>query len=196
MVCRQLGYDFGSVASSPCGSYGGSDLCGSAGSRVAMANVVCEGGELDLEECSYSEPDGSCMDHSQDSIVYCGGTDDAAADGALRLLDADGAPSMDGVGRLEILRKGVWSPVCHSGFTTGAASVACQSMGYTGVDSANGAKRCSDYVGQNNCGNVAPQLSEVSCSGQEADLLTCPHEESDEVFCAPQESTILHCSTS
>ena len=34
VICRSMGYDFGSVSSSPCGFYGGADLCGAAGSPV------------------------------------------------------------------------------------------------------------------------------------------------------------------
>ena len=34
VICRSMGYDFGSVSSSPCGFYGGADICGAAGSPV------------------------------------------------------------------------------------------------------------------------------------------------------------------
>ena len=196
VVCRQLGYEFGSVATSPCGTYGGSDMCGSAGSRVAMASLACKGGELDIEECSSSEPDETCLDHSQDSIVYCGVGDNSGgfAEGTVRLLGSDNAPSIDGAGRLEIFRNGAWGPVCSSGFTVGAAAVACKAMGFAGVDPSNGVMPCANYRGENFCGNVAPHISEVACGGQETDLLACPHEESDATFCASTESFVLHCT--
>ena len=34
VICRSMGYAHGSVSSSPCGFYGGADLCGAAGSPV------------------------------------------------------------------------------------------------------------------------------------------------------------------
>ena len=34
VICRSMGYAHGSVSSSPCGFYGGADLCGAVGSPV------------------------------------------------------------------------------------------------------------------------------------------------------------------
>ena len=39
VVCRQLGYTSGSVSTSPCSAYGGSNVCGSAGS-CASPNLL------------------------------------------------------------------------------------------------------------------------------------------------------------
>ena len=36
-------------------------------------------------------------------------------------------------GRPEIFADGVWSPVCSSGASSGAAGVLCKSMGFSGV---------------------------------------------------------------
>ena len=47
VVCRSLGYSFGSVSTSPCGFYGGANLCGAPGSPVvrcschALVNHFC-----------------------------------------------------------------------------------------------------------------------------------------------------------
>merc|ERR1712110_1179989 len=71
VACRQMGYDFGSVSSSPCGGYGGSSLCGATGTAVAMKGLACTGGELNIQECSYEEADGTCAGHGNDAIVYC-----------------------------------------------------------------------------------------------------------------------------
>ena len=41
VACRSLGYAHGSVSSSGCGSYGGSDLCGATGTPVvALFHVL------------------------------------------------------------------------------------------------------------------------------------------------------------
>ena len=97
---------------------------------VGLANLVCDGGELDIQDCSFTAPDAACLDHSLDSIVYCGleGHSSNPPEGTSRILSFDGSPSIDGVGRLEMFSAGGWSPVCTSGFTSGAANVACKSM--------------------------------------------------------------------
>ena len=134
VVCRQLGYDFGSVGSA-CGTYGGADICGDAGVPVAMKDLTCEGGELQIQDCQWASPDAGCSDHSLDSVLYCGteGTAGIINEGSLRILSHDGAPSIDGEGRLEIFKAGGWAPVCNTGFTAGAEMVACKSMGFDGV---------------------------------------------------------------
>ena len=193
VVCAQLGYDFGTVSTSSCGNYGGSNLCGAAGSPVAMASLACAGGELDIQDCSFSAPDASCLEHGSDSVVFCGSSGGGAGsiqDGSMRLLAADGSPSIDGTGRLEIYVGRAWGSVCVSGFTAGAANVACKAMGFSGAQSSDGASPCRRAGG---CGSAAPQIGEVACAGQEVDLLACPHAGVDDVFCAPEESVLLRC---
>ena len=157
-----------------------------------MSSLTCEGGELDIQECTFSVPDATCQSHAHDSIVFCGSAGDGFQEGAARLLRFDGSPSIDGAGRLEVFHAGTWGPVCKSGFTSGSANVACKAMGFTGAT--GGISGCGDYSGNNYCGQTAPQLSQVACSGQEADLLTCPYEDLDDVFCAPEESVVIRCT--
>ena len=194
-MCSQLGYDFGSLSSSACENYGGNNLCGAPGSSVAMAELTCKGGELDIRECSYGPPSASCLGHERDAIVFCGMRSDIGfEDGATRLMSAEGAPSLDGIGRLEIFHDGYWGPVCNSGFTSGASSVACKAMGYASAHVAGTFPSCRNIVGENYCGDVAPRISEVSCSGQEASISQCPYEKDDDVYCAPEESVVIHCN--
>ena len=195
VVCSQMGYDFGSLGSSSCDRYGGNDLCGAPGTPVAMADLTCKGGELDIRECSYSTPQASCLGHERDAIVFCGMNSDVGfEEGVTRLVSADGAPSLDGIGRLEIFRDGAWGPACRSGFTSGAASVACKAMGYVSARVSEALPDCKNISGQNYCGDVAPTISEVSCSGQEENILACAHEVDDDVYCAPEESAVIHCN--
>ena len=195
VVCSQMGYDFGSLGSSPCGRYGGNDLCGEPGSLVAMADVSCKGGELDILECSYSSPQASCLGHEKDAIVFCGmNSDTGFEEGATRLVSAEGAPSLNGIGRLEVFHDAAWGTVCKSGFTSGAASVACKSMGYNSARVSGALSSCRNISGLNYCGDIAPSISEVSCSGQEANILECARESGDDVFCAAEESAVIHCS--
>lgn len=188
VICRSMGYAHGSISSSPCGFYGGADLCGAAGGPVAMADLTCSGSEWSVEECSWSAPDETCMGHTHDTIVYCAASERAgAADGTLRLIAADGSPSIDGAGRPEILMENSWVPICSSGAGTGAAAVICKSMGFSGASSSS---RCSGP----SCGNVAPGMSELACAGSESNPLDCPHEAGDDVFCAPSESLLVACA--
>ena len=195
VACAQLGYDFGSLGSSACDRYGGNNVCGAPGSAVAMADLTCKGGELDIGDCAYTSPSTSCLAHELDSIVFCGMTSQAgASEGDVRLIDAAGAPTLDGIGRLEIYHQGTWGLVCGSGFTIGGASVACKAMGYVGAVASESNFNCRRDSGHDFCGDVSASFSEVVCSGQEANLLECPHEIDDNVFCAPEESVVIHCS--
>ena len=193
VVCKQLGYDFGSVGSA-CGGYGGSSLCGDAGMPVAMKGLTCEGGEMHAQDCSFSPPDATCSDHSRDAVVYCG-TDGQAGiikDGALRIMSHDGSPSIDGEGRLEMFKASSWAPVCS--ITAGAEVVACKSMGFAGVKSSLIGTKCDGFKGKDFCGTAAPYVSKLACAGQEGSIESCSFEEGDDVFCAPQESAIVSCA--
>ena len=103
VICRSMGYSRGSVSSSPCGFYGGADLCGAPGSPVAMADLSCSGAEWSIEECMWSAPDVSCSGHAFDTVVYCTASEGAvASQGAVRLISDDGSPSIDEIGRAHV----------------------------------------------------------------------------------------------
>lgn len=188
VICRSMGYTHGSISTSPCGFYGGSDLCAAVGSPVAMSNLKCVGSEWSVEECSWAVPDDACMTHASDVIVYCSKSEDAGvSEGAVRLIAEDGSPSIDGSGRPEIYHEGAWKPICSSGLSPGAATVICKSMGFTG---SSGSSKCTG----NACGSAPPGVSELSCSGAESAPLACPHEAGDDVFCAAAESVVVTCA--
>lgn len=194
VVCRQLGFDFGSLSPSPCNSYGGTNRCGAANTPVALKSLNCIGNELTIDECIFSEADESCLSHTSDAIVFCGNTDSPPfAEGSLRLIDAEGAPAISesgsGItGRLEIFVAGSWAPVCKEGFSSGSASVACKQMAFSGH---SGSSSCAI---KGLCGAVPPHVSEVSCSGSEKSLLDCSLSSGGDVFCAPEESLVLSCA--
>ena len=103
------------------------------------------------QECSWSVPDDVCAGHAQDAILYCASSVRAdASEGAVRLIAADGSPAIDGKGRPEIFVESVWTPVCGSGASSGAAGVLCKSMGFSG---ASGSSKCSGM----DCGDAAPE---------------------------------------
>lgn len=195
VICRQLGYSFGSVGSSPCSMYAGSDMCGAVGTPVAMKALECDGTEFDLKNCRWEAPDETCLRHGDDSIVFCGSIDESESsrDGAVRLLSYDGSPSIDGVGRVEVFRGGSWAPVCRSGFTAGAASVICSQMSFVGAQSSEPFESCGNVNGRNFCGTTPPRTSEVACTGQEHLIAECSFEADSNVYCAPEESIVVSC---
>lgn len=155
---------------------------------MAMADLKCSGSEWSVEECSWSVPDETCMGHGSDVVVYCGSTAKAgAAQGAVRLIAEDGAPSLDGKGRPEIHMESHWVPICSSDASPGAAAVICKSMGFSGAGSSS---KCSGH----GCGDAAPGVGELACAGSESSPLACPHEAGDDVFCAPSESLVVACA--
>lgn len=103
--------------------------------------MKCSGAEWSVEECSWVAPDDACLGHAYDTVVYCTASERAGApQGAVRLIAADGSPSIDGQGRPEILMESAWVPICSSGISSGAAAVICKSMGFSG---AAGSAKCS-----------------------------------------------------
>lgn len=193
VVCRMLGYDHGSLGSSPCSSYGGSNLCGAPGSAVAMKALQCDGGELQISGCQWIAADQGCSSHEKDAVAFCS-MDTASgvyADGTLRLVSYDGAPSIDGTGRLDMFRAGVWGSVCVEGFTQGSAAVACKQMGFTAGELHAEASGCKTQ--QHLFCAVPPHVSDLSCTGREPDIVSCPFEDGEDVFCAASESVVLQC---
>lgn len=69
-------------------------LCVVPGTPVAMAELTCSGGELDLQDCAWQAPDESCLTHEHDSVIYCTDAEATLTDGAVRLLAFDGSPSL------------------------------------------------------------------------------------------------------
>merc|ERR1719158_2691388 len=85
-----------------------------------------------IQECPWNDPDAECMSHLSDSLVYCSNkaSRDYTPEGTLRLIDHIGAPSITGVGRVEVYQDG-WASVCSDGWTEGSEEVACRAMGYS-----------------------------------------------------------------
>ena len=68
-LCHQMGYDNGAVSVTPCGEYGGHDICGVAGTPVALKDLRCTGHERDIAHCSWKAPDVGCSTHTQEHIA-------------------------------------------------------------------------------------------------------------------------------
>ena len=131
------------------------------------------------------------MGHAQDTIIYCAKSDISGSTpkDSVRLIAEDGLPSIDGKGRPEIHLDGAWTPICNSGITPGAQTVICKSMGFSGAG-ASGVAKCSGAT----CGSTAPGFSELAYTGNENNVLDCPHRAGEDVFCAPSESIVVTCA--
>jgi|EP00927_Polykrikos_kofoidii_P003212 hypothetical protein len=193
VACRSLGYDYGVVSSAPCASYGGQDFCGGKNEGVAMKNLQCRGDEVDITGCVWEQPDEECLKHDADAIVFCSREgDESLEDGSVRLVASDGAPSLDGKGRLEIARQGAWETVCSEGFTHGSALIACKQMGFDGSTKPSISQTCNAF-GLDFCSSP-PGLSRLACTGTETSLLSCSYDAGEEVFCATKESVVISCA--
>merc|ERR1712190_508043 len=136
--------------------------------------------------------DAACSAHSDDTIVYCAKSETSGKtpNGATRLISSDGSPAVDGKGRPEVYVKDAWVRICSSGISSGAGAVICKSMGFRGA-----LTEVAKCTSKDSCGEVPPDLSDLACSGQESNVLDCPHAAgSFDVFCAPSESILVSCA--
>merc|ERR1712190_508813 len=115
-------------------------------------------------------------------------------EGNVRMLSYDGAPSVDGKGRLEMFTSGEWGPVCAEGFAASSAAVACKQMGFAGVAAPAAILTCVSVGGLDYSSGAAPRVAELACSGAEGAVRDCPYEAGDDVYCAPKEAVVLACA--
>lgn len=189
-ACRQLGFEHGTASLSPCGTYGAVNLCAVEGTNVAMRDLRCLGGELLITECAWSSPSLECLGHALDSVVYCsGGTVTAGPhEGAVRLLDEGAAPSLNGMGHVEVFVGGTWSTVC--GLSSGAHMVLCRAMGFGGV--VPGKASTAALVPPRR--TKEPNIGDLDCMGTEASTLDCGFDFGEDVYCAASEAAWVHCA--
>ena len=55
-------------------------------------------------------------------------------------------------------------------------------MGFVGAQKTGATSSCSSYSGHNFCGSTPPLVSELSCAGDESDIISCPHEAGSDVI--------------
>ena len=72
---------------------------------------------------------------------------------------------------MEVYINGEWGTVCGRSWDPLEGKVVCQQLGYKGV------KRTYSNIGQHNFGEGTGLscLSDLRCTGSEANLLQCPH---------------------
>ena len=193
LICKQIGYRKGkflnpsenvSNAKNYCGNYKGMNYCGVDSSKILFSHLSCKGNEQNIIDCNRESAlsnSDKCNTHQFDTLIECDNieedTNPSFKTNTIRLVDKDGNPTQNGIGRLEILRSS-WGTVCdnHNIFNNKAASIACKQMGYidgTLYDNTN--NNCNNVLGSDICGDLTEpiKINDVRCKGDEKTLKDC-----------------------
>ncbi|SBS89876.1 LCCL domain-containing protein (CCp3) [Plasmodium malariae] len=197
-ACKDLGFPNGICIKENCANINGQHYCAGYGYPFSAAGMLCSGNEKNLLKCN-GDDSSHCVDHHDDVIVQClhYSSNDLVHDGTIRLIDITGAPSNNGVGRLQIYYNGSYGSVCSEGWTKESEKIACQELGYTGLKG-NGFSThlCSSISGENLCGNDTEKINAINfkCKGDEKFLKNCPHETHEDIYCSHEEDIVIGCS--
>jgi len=137
--------------------------------QILLDDVICNGTENSLLECSRRNWGTSDCSHSEDVSIKCNGDITGTPNppngttGSLRL---SGSFGQQNVGRLEVYYNGAWGTVCDDFFDANdnAATVSCRSLGFR-----DGGER---YFFAN--GTEPIWLTNVTCLGTEQTIADCP----------------------
>ncbi|XP_022110413.1 uncharacterized protein LOC110989982 isoform X2 [Acanthaster planci] len=149
VICRELGR--GGALRALTGAVFG----GGYGLDILLDNVECTGDEETVFSCSHNGVGIHNCRHYEDAGVRCG---------EIRLVGGD----THNEGRLEIFTNGQWGTVCDDSWGFQDAQVACRQLGFPGaIRAAEG--------GLFGVGTGPIHLDDVSCTGLENNLTSCPH---------------------
>ncbi|XP_070206571.1 uncharacterized protein [Littorina saxatilis] len=159
VVCQQLGYDTVTVRAYTNSYFGRGSL---PRSRFWLDDVVCQGNESELINCS----SGDIGTHNCGDSEYAGVSCGISQGNGLRLRLANGTHSREG--RVEVLYSGEWRTICDQLWDTNDATVVCRQLGY---NTEKATAFPGGYFGQRNGSGIL--WGNVSCSGNEAQISQC-----------------------
>ncbi|KAL8444256.1 hypothetical protein Emag_005613 [Eimeria magna] len=149
------GYLHGMYHEDGCSNLYGHNVC--AGPRYPIAAA---GPEKSIHDCTFEEPTPQCRNHSFDVAVKCSNNPPAEPIfGALRIVDEEGSPVMDGTGRLQVYKTG-WGSICDDGWTKESERVSCLQMGYIGI------KMCKAAIHAGAIGKNGGEIAVILGHGQ------------------------------
>ncbi|XP_064032270.1 LOW QUALITY PROTEIN: deleted in malignant brain tumors 1 protein-like [Pogoniulus pusillus] len=154
VLCRQL--SCGAAASAP-----GSAAFGPGAGPVWLAGLSCLGTEATLAECQAKPRGQHPCEHLEDASVVCTGSGPA---GRSQLRLQGGLDECSG--RVEIFYSNQWGTICDDSWDLNAAAVVCRQLGC-------GLALSAPLAARFGMGEGPIWLDDVSCTGEESDLLAC-----------------------
>ena len=169
VVCRELG--FGTAHS----AFKNSEF-GNGHGPIYWSNVKCKGDEKRFVDCPHTELGEATeyavrtrdvCNHGHDVSVVCNVPKmEATAENQVRLVN--GRHQREG--RIEVLVKGHWGPICSNGFTMTTAAVICRQLGF---GFSHQFVENLHYWGPSDKALNTPIMSGLSCTGDEASIENC-----------------------
>lgn len=196
-ACRDLGFPNGIYIKENCGHVNGQNYCAGYGYPFSGAGVLCSGNETSLLKCN-TDKATNCVDHTDDVIIQCleHSSSHVVPDGTVRIVDVNGSPSTNGIGRLQIFHHNSFGSVCSEGWLKEAEHIACLEMGFKGMKGNGFSHRlCSDISGANLCGPDTEKINAVNvrCKGSERHIRDCEHDAHEDIYCSHDEDVVIGC---
>ncbi|XP_041472113.1 deleted in malignant brain tumors 1 protein-like isoform X3 [Lytechinus variegatus] len=170
VICRML--DFEGALSAP-----GSAQFGQGSGPIQLDDVSCSGNEETILDCSHRPIGEHNCGHSEDAGVVC------IPQEVVRLVNGNN----EAEGRVEINVNGEWGTICDDLWSLQDANVICRMLGFGEALSAPG----SAQFGQ---GSGPIQLDDVTCSGNEENILDCSHRGIGQHNCGHSEDAGVVCT--
>ncbi|XP_070551855.1 scavenger receptor cysteine-rich domain superfamily protein-like [Ptychodera flava] len=170
IACRQMGYSGGTTKREDESYYG---------DMWKLKNVLCEGYESELIDCSHNGWD-TCKRYGYGSrgiSLTC----DRHRNGLIRLVN--GKEPFEG--RLEVYFNGEWGTVCDDDFDDNDAEVVCRQLGYNYGEILQ--------AGSHGQGLSSIAMDDVDCSGHELKLKKCAYRGLGEHNCKHDEDVSIRC---